>query len=405
MFSQWTVHSGLCGGPNVDAPKRDGARGKEPMAVDGNQIGDAMVIRNDPGDERAAVEVPAAFDGKDPRLTPYGTTNLGTPPDLLADLDGLNVPNDRFFVRSNGPTPIIAPDAWRMQVGGLIERELTLSLADLQAMPKRTLTAFLECSGNSRSRFDPIAEGTPWRDDAVGNATWGGVSLTSVLDLAGIRDGAVEIVSQGGDFAGMQRGLPLPVALDPDTLLAWEMNGEPLPPPHGGPVRLLVPGWGGIASTKWLVGLEVIDRPFDGPWNTDSYVFYDADGTALGPVREMGVKSVIVAPGPEASVAAGRQTIVGYAWSGQDAIARVEISTDGGATYEEARIVRADGPRAWVRFEHPWVAAPGQARLRSRATDAARNTQPETLPWNARGYGMHAVQEVSVSVTEPARGE
>ncbi|MDP9358026.1 MAG: sulfite oxidase [Chloroflexota bacterium] len=371
------------------------------MALDGNQIGEATAVRVDPGDQIPSNEVPAAFSGKDPRLTPYGTTNLGTPPELLADLDGLVVPNDRFFVRSNGPTPIIAPEAWRLQVGGLVERDLTLSLADLQAMPRRTLTAFLECSGNSRSRFVPTAEGTPWQDDAVGNATWGGVSLASVLDLAGVRDGAVEIVSQGGDFAGMRRGLPLSAALDPDTLLAWEMNGEPLPLPHGGPVRLLVPGWGGIASIKWLVGLEVIDRPFDGPWNTDSYVFYDADGTALGPVREMDVKSIIVAPGTETRLAAGRQTIVGYAWSGWGRIARVEVSTDGGATYEEARIVRADGPRSWVRFEHPWTAAPGQARLRSRATDEAGNTQPETIPWNARGYGMHAVQEISVSVVEP----
>ncbi len=367
--------------------------------MDGNQIGEATAVRVDPGDQIPSNEVPAAFGDKDPRLTPYGTTNLGTPPELLADLDGLVVPNDRFFVRSNGPTPIIAPETWRLRIGGLVERELTLSLADLQAMPRRTVTAFLECSGNSRSRFVPTAEGTPWQDDAVGNATWGGVSLAAVLDLAGVRDGAIEIVSQGGDFAGMRRGLPLSAALDPDTLLAWEMNEEPLPLPHGGPVRLLVPGWGGIASTKWLVGLEVIDRPFDGPWNTDSYVFYDTDGTALGPVREMGVKSVIVAPGAETTVAAGRPTIVGYAWSGRGGIARVEVSADGGATYEEAQIVRAEGPRSWVRFEHPWTATPGQARLRSRATDEAGNTQPETLPWNARGYGMHAVQEVPVSVT------
>ncbi|MDP9368842.1 MAG: sulfite oxidase [Chloroflexota bacterium] len=373
--------------------------------MDGNQIGEATAVRVDPGDETSSNEVPAAFSGKDPRLTPYGTTNLGTPPELLADLDGLTVPNDRFFVRSNGPTPIIAPETWRLRVGGLVERELTLSLADIQAMPRRTLTAFLECSGNSRSRFVPTAEGTSWQDDAVGNATWGGVSLAAVLGRAGVRTEAVEIVSQGGDFAGMQRGLPLPVALDPDTLLAWEMNGEPLPLPHGGPVRLLVPGWGGIASTKWLVGLEVIDRPFGGPWNTDSYVFYDADGTALGPVREMGVKSVIVAPGAETPVAEGRQTIVGYAWSGRGGIARVEVSANGGATYEEARIVRAAGPRSWVRFEHPWTATPGQVRLRSRATDEAGNTQPEMLPWNARGYGMHAVQEIPLSVTGPEHGE
>ncbi|MDP9354341.1 MAG: molybdopterin-dependent oxidoreductase, partial [Chloroflexota bacterium] len=246
------------------------------MAVEGNDLGKATAVQVDPGDETPPSDVPAAFAGKDLRLTPYGTTNLGTPPELLADVDGLTVPNDRFFVRSNGPTPIISPETWRLRIGGLVERELILSLTDLQVMPGRTLTAFLECSGNSRSRFVPTAEGTPWQDDAVGNATWSGVSLPTVLDLAGLRDEAVEIVSQGGDFTGMQRGLPLPVARDPDTLLAWEMNGEPLPLPHGGPVRLLVPGWGGIASTKWLVGLEVIDRPFDGPWNTDSYVFYDA---------------------------------------------------------------------------------------------------------------------------------
>lgn len=337
--------------------------------------------------------------GKDERLIANGTTTFETPLDLV---DGLLTPNELFFIRSNGPVSVdIDPAAWRLSVSGLVDQELELSLADLQAMPTRTITAFLECSGNSRGRFgsDPAqVEGTQWGNGAIGNAEWTGVSVSEILNQAGVQEGAIDLVSQGGDFEEMQRGLPLEIALDPDVMLVWQMNGEDLPKPNGGPVRLLVPGWGGIASTKWIVGLEVIDRPFDGTFNVESYVIINEDGTVTAPVTTMPVKSAITSPAPNASVSAGSQTISGFAWSGFAGIATVEVSTDGGTNWAEASIVEEAGPLSWVRFEHTWDAAAGDAVLSSRATDERGLQQPVEASWNAKGYLMNAIFEVPVTV-------
>jgi DMSO/TMAO reductase YedYZ molybdopterin-dependent catalytic subunit len=336
---------------------------------------------------------------KDPRLIPQQATNFESRLDLMTRLI---TPTDLFFVRANGPLLVeIDPAAWRLRVHGLVERDISLSLADLKAMPLRTVTAFLECSGNSRNRFpaDPApVEGTNWGNGAVGNAIWGGVSLTGVLDLAGVDSTAVDLIAQGGDFEGMRRGLPISVARDPDVLLAWQMNGDDLPAVHGGPVRLIVPGWGAIASTKWLIGLELIDHRFDGYWNADNYLLYDESGAATGPVTLMPVKSLIATPVTGDRISAGPQIIAGYAWSGHGGIARVEISIDGGESWREARIVAEAGPHSWVRFEHDWDPAPGEARLQSRATDAAGNIQPQHALWNAKGYQMNAIYQVVVTV-------
>jgi DMSO/TMAO reductase YedYZ molybdopterin-dependent catalytic subunit len=263
-------------------------------------------------------------------------------------------------------------------------------------MPQQTLTAFLECAGNGRTRFNPVPEGTPWRNDACGTAIWEGVSLAEVLAQAGVRPGAVDLVAQGGDFPEMQRGLPVSVARDPDTLLVLRMNGEPLTVAHGAPVRLLTPGWAGIASTKWLVGLTVLDRAFAGYWNADNYVYWAEDGTALRPVEEMGVKSVIASPVADERLATGTTTITGYAWSGYGDVVTVEVSTDGGETWQEANLERA-GRRAWVRFTLPWNATAGEHTLLARATDERRLRQPVQAAWNLKGYGQNGIHAVVVT--------
>lgn len=336
---------------------------------------------------------------KDTHLTHYGGGNFGMPLDSLEPDGALIVPTARFFMRSNGPVPIMEPDGWALRLDGGVDHPLTLTLADLQALPQRRLTAFLECAGNGRTRFDPVPPGTPWGNDAAGNAVWEGVPLPAVLALAGVRDGAVDVVTQGGDFPEMRRGLPLAVARDPDTLLVLRMNGEPLPVAHGGPVRLLVPGWAGIASTKWLVGLSVIDRAFDGFWNSDNYVYWDADGTALRPVTELPVKSVISAPRPEVLLTPGLVTISGYAWSGHGAIAQVEVSVDGGANWADATLQHA-GRRSWARFSYEWGAPAGRHSLLARATDERGLTQPRTAAWNGKGYGQNSVHRVEIEVAE-----
>ena len=333
--------------------------------------------------------------GKHPDLVPYGGGNFGMP--LALTGDSLIVPNDRFFMRSNGPVPVIDPASWRLQIAGHVDRPISLSLADLTAMPSRTMTAFLECAGNGRTRFDPVPEGTPWRNDAAGNAEWEGVPLRALLERAGVRADTVDIVSIGGDFAGMQRGVPLNVAMEADTLVAWRMNGEELPVVHGGPVRLLVPGWAGIASTKWLVGIEAVDRAFAGFWNADNYVFLTAAGEPVRPVSRMPVKSVIASPAEGATVAAGNQVVTGYAWSGYGAVARVEVSTNAGQSWTVATLETA-GRRSWVRFRHEWRAVPGAALLLARATDERGLRQPTTADWNAKGYLMNAIHQVAVTV-------
>lgn len=335
--------------------------------------------------------------GKDPRLVPYGGANFGMPPDLMEPAGELIVPTERFFVRSNGPVPEVDAARWRLAVGGHVERPLSLSLADLRSMPRRRYTAVLECAGNGRSFFERPAEGTPWRYDAAGNAEWAGVPLAAVLERAGVKPGAVDVVAQGADLPDMRRGLPLAVARDPDTLLVLEMNGEPLTLAHGAPLRLLVPGWAGIASTKWLVGLEVLDRGFAGFWNADNYVHWSETGEPLRPVQEMPPRAVISTPASGASIAPGPTRIAGYAWSGYGAIRAVEVSADGGRTWEAAALVGA-GRRSWVRWTCEWAATPGPATLLARATDERGLSQPLVAPWNRKGYQQNGIQRVCVAV-------
>jgi len=332
--------------------------------------------------------------GKDPRLTPYGGGNYGIPIELQ---ERFLTPVSTFFMRSNGPIPEIDPESWRLEVGGLVDRPLSLSLAQLKALPAVTVTAFLECAGNSRTQFEPGAEGTPWLNDAISNATWTGTPLRNVLDAAGIRDGVVDVVAQGADFDDMKRGLPLANALDRNSMVVWEMNGEPLTVPHGAPVRLIVPGWGGIASTKWLVSLTALDHPFTGFYNASNYVMISETGAKLSPVREMPPKSMIVSPVAKSCVPAGPRTIQGFAWSGFGSIANVEVSLDGGP-WQTAAIDERAGRFAWVRFSLPWDAAPGKHRVKSRATDDRDLTQPEKPVWNAKGYQMNAIQEIELIV-------
>ncbi len=335
-----------------------------------------------------------SIPGKDARLAPYGTTNLGMDPSLT---DAFYVPNELFFVRSNGAIPEIDPETWNLTVDGEVETPLTLTLSDLHAMPQTELPAFLECTGNGRSRFEPVAEGTTWRNDAAGNAVWGGVRLRDVLDAARARDSGIEVVSQGGDLDTMQRGLPISVALQPSTLIALRMNGEPLPTAHGAPARLFVPGWAGIASTKWITRLTVIGKPFVGHFQGDLYVVYDADGVPIQPVREMPVKSIIVHPTEDEPMSA-KPIATGFAWSGDGGVEKVETSLDGGASWHRANIVEEAGPFAWVRWEQSLDLAAGAYELCARATDRRGLSQPWKAPWNQKGYFMNEIQRVTFSV-------
>lgn len=304
-----------------------------------------------------------------------------------------------FFLRSNYPPPKLQAHEWRVRIDGRVKRPLTLDLNQLRMLPSQTHEVWLECAGNSRRRFHPPGEGNQWDDQAVGNAVFTGVPLRVVLEQAGVEDDAIEVVATGHDSESFQRSLPLDVAMHPEVLLAIEMNGEPIPPPNGGPVRLIVPRWAGIASVKWPARIELVNTPFQGHFNAERYIMVDADGRTLRTVREMPVKSVIAWPEEGATLGRGSHTIFGFAWSGLGQIERLDVSTDDQNSWSPARLVHGSGPLAWTRWEYAWDAtSAGPRRVSARAADSAGNVQPAEVSWNKFGYQMNAIVTRQVTV-------
>lgn len=339
------------------------------------------------------------WQAKSPDLIPLGDgLNFSTPLDRV---DGTIVPTDLFFVRCNYPPTSIDPADWALRIDGRVHTPLTVRLADLQALPATTQEVWMECAGNGRAHFDPPAEGNQWNDYAVSNAEFTGVPLRTFLEQAGVEPDAIEVVASGGESADFQRGLPLDVAMQPEVLLAYEMNGAAIPAPNGGPVRLVVPRWAGIASVKWPVRLEVVNTPFGGYYNAQRYIFVDAEGRAQRTVRELPVKAVIAAPDEGSTLPASPRTLFGFAWSGHGTIERVEVSTDGGETWQAARLQAGGGPLAWTRWQLEWTPSRrGTVRIMARATDSAGNVQPESPVWNKFGYEMNAVASREVIVSD-----
>jgi DMSO/TMAO reductase YedYZ molybdopterin-dependent catalytic subunit len=289
----------------------------------------------------------------------------------------------------------VEPDR-ELRVDGAVARPLGLSPAGLRRLSSRTVTVTTECAGNDRAMLSPPTPGDQWRGGAISTAQWTGAPLAAILEEAGVLEAAVEAVFHGsdhGDGESFVRSLPRDRALDRDTLIAWELNGAPIPHLHGGPVRLIVPGWYGMASVKWLARIELVEEPFTGTFQTASYVY--APGV---PVSLMRVKSMILEPGPAAR--SGRLLVSGLAWGGQGGIERVEVAV--GCTdrdWRPARLVGPALPYAWRRFELDWDAPPGTHVLRSRAFDATFATQPDESEWNELGYGANGVQQHPVIIS------
>ncbi|MBV8718462.1 MAG: sulfite oxidase [Chloroflexi bacterium] len=344
----------------------------------------------------------APYPGKSAELISLGDgLNYSSP--LAKVSSGTLVRNPLFFLRSNNPPPDLEAEDWRLQLEGRVKRALTLDMASLRALSTVTHELWLECAGNSRSRFNPPGEGNQWDDQAISDARFTGVPLATLLDQAGVETDAVEVVFSGydrdADGTPFQRGLPLEVARDPSVFLAYEMNGEPIPASNGGPVRLIVPRWAGIASVKWPARIEVVNQPFRGYFNAERYIMVDRSGQTVGLVREMPVKSIMAWPNEGDQVAPGEHAVFGFAWSGFAPIRSVEISSDDGQTWTPSRLVKGDGPLAWTRWEYTWrVSGPGEARLMVRATDAAGNVQPARATWNKFGYQMNAILTRTVTV-------
>jgi DMSO/TMAO reductase YedYZ molybdopterin-dependent catalytic subunit len=330
--------------------------------------------------------------------------NCETPPDLLG---GDVTPVAQFYRRSHFPVPVLDQAAWRLDVGGMVRQPLSLSLHDLTQLPAETALVTLECAGNGRALFRPQAPGVQWGFGAAGTAEWTGPLLADVLARAGVQHGACEVIFGGADRGTVdgsphpvrfERSLPIHDAMESGALLAYAMNGQPLPARHGYPLRLVVPGWYAVASVKWLTDIRVVADPFRGFFQNAHYVYeWDRAGTgAREPVRLQQVRAVITRPGAGQELALGTVAVRGVAWSGAAPVARVDVSVAGGP-WQKARLVGVPAAHGWQQWE--FLASglgPGEARIRARASDLAGRVQPEQPEWNRLGYGASFIHEVRV---------
>jgi len=307
--------------------------------------------------------------------------------------------------------PAVDSETFRLEIAGEVARPLSLTLDDLRARPRVTLPVTFECAGNGRALLAPRPVSQPWLTEAVGTAEWGGTLLRPLLEEAGVGDRAVEALFtgldrgvEGGTHQAYERSLPLAEALGQDVLLAYEMNGGPLPAQHGFPLRLVVPGWYGMTNVKWLGSVTLLDEPFGGYQNAVAYRRYDVAGEPGEPVTRMMPRSLMVPPGVpdfmsrERVLEPGPVELRGRAWSGWGEVERVEVSVDGGATFADAVLEEPLSATAWRGWRLDWDAVTGSHELCSRATDSAGNTQPTAAPWNLKGYANNAVERIPATV-------
>ena len=324
---------------------------------------------------------------------------------------------DAFYVRGHAAVPEIDPEAWRLHVHGLVERELDLSLATLrEAFAEREVTATLQCAGNRRAGLIAIRDlpgEEPWGPGATGTAAWRGVALSEVLALAGPLHEATHVGFEGADLCSEAKpaqrfggSIPFDKACRPEVLLAWGMNGEPLPLIHGAPLRVVVPGYIGARSIKWLQRIEIRSRPWEGYFQHVAYRLLPADGRpgpgAGIPLGLVALNSDVLSPADGETVAAGPVEVRGYAFAGGERhVARVDVSIDSGASWSQAELLEDLGPWAWRQWRMTVHLAPGEHEILVRAWDSSAATQPEenaTL-WNPKGYVNNARPHIHVRAT------
>jgi len=358
--------------------------------------------------QRPVVEV-AGEDGM--ILRSFRFVDLESPVEYF---DTWLTPVPHFFVRNHmhEPSELEASD-WRLSLGGEVEKPITLSLAELSKMETHSVVNTLECAGNGRSLHRPQVPGVQWGKGAVGTARFSGPRLRDVLHRAGVKPAGKHVMFRGldevpGKVPPFIRSIPIEKALDADTLIATQMNGSPLTKHHGFPARALVPGWIGAASCKWLTEIKVLDAEFVGNFMSPAYRWPNQPvkpGDAVKPedthpLTALTVKSVIAGPGDGANLKVGKVAVQGAAWAGEADIVKVEISTDGGATWTAAKLGHDHAPYAWRLWSYDWK--PGKAGdfiIQSRATDSQGRTQPATAVWNPSGYLYNAVDQVKIHVS------
>ncbi|CAN5624294.1 sulfite oxidase [soil metagenome] len=331
-------------------------------------------------------------------------------------LEGLRypiTPIGMHYLLTHFDIPHVDPTTYELPVTGRVRNSLRLTLEDIKSRPKVTMPVMMECGGNGRAYLSPRPISSPWHDEAVGCAEWTGTPLRPLLEEAGLMDDTVEIVFTGYDRGVDQdvehdygRSLTPEDALRDEVFLAYEMNGQPLPPQHGSPLRLVVPDWYGMASVKWLKEIRAVDEPFEGIQQVVAYNYRQSEDDPGTPVTRKHPHALMVPPGIPDFLTRGRHApvgnteIEGRAWSGFGPIEKVEFSPDGGETWQEADLGEATGPYGWTYWSHEWDAQPGESELCVRATDASGKTQPvrSDESWNQGGYGINVAQRVAVRV-------
>jgi sulfite oxidase len=330
----------------------------------------------------------------------------------VALLDSWITSNEIFYVRSHLYTPSIDPASWTLSISGEVERPLKLTMSDLRRLPSVTLPVTLECAGNGRAFFEPPVAGVQWQKGAVGNARWTGVRLADVLKRAGTKASAKFVWLNGGDkplgtMADFVRQVPIEKALDRDTILAYEMNGQALPATNGFPLRAIVPGWEAAYSMKWLTDIEVRDHEQNGFWVQTAYRYprmrvvpgATVDPKDMAPLGGLLVKSIITSPAEGSTVGRGEIPVAGFAWAGESNITRVDVSVDNGSTWTAATLGRDRARYAWRQFRYVWRAdTPGSVVVLARAFDDRGRAQPIVAQWNPSGYLWNAVERVRVNV-------
>jgi DMSO/TMAO reductase YedYZ molybdopterin-dependent catalytic subunit len=360
-----------------------------------------------------------AFEQRDPHARPAFAgliTRERQPLNLeypFAELSEFKTPISQFFVRTHFPIPTLNRNDWTLSCTGHVLRAISFRYDDLRKLPATTVSATIECAGNSRVFLVPKVAGLQWELGGVGTAEWTGVPLSAILERAGIKAGAKEVILHGADRGQLtdepktpgvihfSRSLPLEKARQAEVVLAYQMNGEDLPSEHGFPLRAIVPGWYGMASVKWLTSIEVSDQPFQGYWQTATYSYWTRhSGEPVSrPVTEMQIKSEIARPARHERVRAGAEyRVSGAAWSDGTDISNVELSVDGGKHWEEAHLLGPSPKFAWRLWEFRWQVprALGKYTLMSRATDARGRQQPASHDVDKKTYMINHTLPVEV---------
>lgn len=384
-----------------------------------------MISRRDVLTQLAMLSAAAKFSPADllaqtpSALERYGKSKLivrsTRPPDFetpVALLDSFITPTEHFYVRCHMPVPQTDAATWTLKIGGEVNSPLSLSLDEIKKLPATTITTTLECAGNGRAFFEPALAGIQWEKGAVGTARFTGTRLSEILKKAGVKSGAINVEMHAADrpvgtMPAFVRQVPMAKAMHADTIIAWDMNGQPIPLAHGAPLRAIVPGWEGAYSVKWLNQLTLLAKDSESFWVATGYRYPNrrvapgaaVDAKDMEPLKGMPVKSLITSPANGASLPAGKVAVAGFAWAGENDITKVDISTDNGASWQPARLTGEQARTAWRRFEFEFTAPKMQSYLiLSRATDSQGNMQPAVSQWNPSGYLWNQYDSVRVEV-------